>query len=203
MTSAFYVDDVYDRENGDGGNGDNDRSRFADYVRSRAARFSVCWDGTFESALAERFALIAWDVATGPVMVPGYVRQHRRVIAANPAFSDWDGSLVARVDLITWQPRNLSYVPNGDGFWQDWPTEVSWSGGGERFAYPSGEDLARSGFLLTSVSLQFTVPATSLPLPAPAPSPRRLAAEARDAVRILARELSAIVDPVIARIEGS
>ena len=196
---AFRTDDEYDQANGDYGG-----SRFANYIRGRAAMFSACWDGTYESSLAERFAVMAWDVATGPIMIPGYVRQHRRIMAADPAVSDWDGSLVARVDLITCQPRNLSYVPNGGGFWRDWPAEASWSGDGDLYAYPSGEDLTRSGYLLTSVSLQFALPAfTGLPAaPVATPSLRELADTARTAVRVLARELSAIVDPVIAIIDG-
>src|SRR5260370_27485119 len=48
-------------------------SRYGHYVRDRIpGGFAECWDGTFETRLAERFAALAWRTATGPVMSPPY-----------------------------------------------------------------------------------------------------------------------------------
>src|SRR6266498_6098900 len=68
--AAFWVDRDYDRENASDG-----LSRYGAYLR----------DASFEPWTdhdqAVEWAVFAWRRATGPVMSPGYVRYHPRVVA--------------------------------------------------------------------------------------------------------------------------
>ena len=94
--TAFWVDRDYDREYASDG-----ISRYGAYLR----------DATFEpwtdDDQAVEWAVFAWRRATGPVMSPGYVRYHPRVLAARLERSGWDGSLVAGVTLVSAWPEQL------------------------------------------------------------------------------------------------
>ena len=94
--TAFWVERDYDREQASDG-----ISRYGAYLR----------DATFEpwtdDDQAVEWAVFAWRRATGPVMSPGYVRYHPRVLAARLERSGWDGSLVAGVDLVSCWPEQL------------------------------------------------------------------------------------------------
>src|SRR5690242_15748645 len=58
-------------------------SRYGVYVRQRIyGGFAECWDGTFETQLAERFAALAWHTATAPVMAPPYANWRSPVLSA-------------------------------------------------------------------------------------------------------------------------
>jgi hypothetical protein len=199
MTGTFWIDHDYDRDRASDG-----ISRYGAYVRDRRHLFAEIWDGTFESSLTERFAALAWQIATGPVMSPGYVRRHSRVIGAAVEVSDWDGALIAAVDLVIPQPGPLRWarVATG-GIWRDWPADTL--AGPPRYYEPSGQDLASSPYLLASASLRFTVPPGRLPHPPAGPGNARhaLVETARDAVRELAGELNQILDPVIETLERS
>ncbi|MCP9954691.1 hypothetical protein [Actinomadura madurae] len=105
-TSAapFRIDAEYDREYASDG-----VSRYGAYVRDRLnSSFAECWDGTWgePSSRLAAFAAAAWRTATGPVMAPGYVRYHSRVLGARVERSQWDGSLIAAVSLVApWRRR--------------------------------------------------------------------------------------------------
>ncbi len=74
--TAFWVDRGYDRDSAsDGG------SRYGAYVRERLGWFTDagCWEWDDS---APRFAAVVWRIATGPVMVPGYVRMHPKTTCA-------------------------------------------------------------------------------------------------------------------------
>ena len=94
--TAFWVDRDYDRAHASDG-----ISRYGAYLR----------DATFEPWTdhdqAVEWAVFAWRRATGPVMSPGYVRYHPRVLAARLERSGWDGSLVAGVSLVSSWPEQL------------------------------------------------------------------------------------------------
>src|ERR1017187_6240513 len=98
---AFWIDIDYDRENATDG-----VSRYAAYVRQAAASFEP-WS---DNDQAVELAVFAWQQATGPVMAPGYVRRHPRIAAARLARSDWDGSLLATVDLVMPPPHHVPWV---------------------------------------------------------------------------------------------
>ncbi len=133
--AAFWVDRDYNREHASDGT-----SRYGAYLR----------DATFEpwtdNDQAVEWAVFAWQRATSPVMSPGYVRYHPRVLSAHLERSGWDGSLVAGVDLVSPWPDQLT------------KTLVR--------AVRLGEtDIAARPYLLTTISLQFAVPSGSLPTP--------------------------------------
>src|SRR5258707_9312525 len=73
------------------------------------------WLGPYERAAplsghgqAFGLAVFAWRGATPPVMSPGYVRRHPRILSARLERADWDSSLTAHVDLVIPQPPSLS-----------------------------------------------------------------------------------------------
>jgi hypothetical protein len=188
--AAFWVDRDYEREYASDG-----ISRYGAYLR----------DATFEPWTdhdqAVEWAVFAWRRATGPVMSPGYVRSHPRILAARLERSGWDGSLVAGVDLVSSWPEQLKTAlagglkPGGqDAYWQDWPSEYR---GGETISYhePSEADVAARPYLLATVSLQFTVPPAELPDPPAAPA--ALLNAGQQAVAVVVAELNRVVGPVL------
>jgi hypothetical protein len=194
-SAAFWIDRDYDREYASDG-----ISRYGAYLR----------DATFEpwtdNDQAVEWAAFAWRRATGPVMSPGYVRYHPRVLGARLERSGWDGSLVAGVSLISAWPEQMTRalvraVRLGDqeAYWQDWPTEYL---GGDTTCYyePSEADVAARSYLLTTVSLQFTVPSAAPPQP-PATSAALMSA-GQQAVAVVVAELNRIVGPVLATALG-
>jgi hypothetical protein len=189
-SAAFWVDRGYDREHASDG-----ISRYGAYLREAAFK---PWT---DDDQATEWAVFAWQRATGPVMSPGYVRYHPQVLGAQLERSGWDGSLVAGVTLVSAWPEQLTAalarsVRLGDqeAYWQDWPTERL---GGDSVSYhePSEADVAARPYLLTTLSLQFTVPAAALPQP-PATSPAVLSA-GQQAVATVVAELNPIVGPVL------
>jgi|ERR1035437_3929609 hypothetical protein len=190
---AFWIDTGYDRDHASDG-----VSRYSAYVRD--GRF----DPWTDDDQAVELAVFAWRRATGPVMVPGYVRRHRRILSAQLARSEWDGSLAASVELITPWPGELrsSQAWRRAALWRDWPAETLI--GAEAYYEPSGEDLARGPYLLASTSLQFTVASGELPHPPTArlaTLPGELEDAAEHAVTVLVAELNRIVGPVIETLE--
>jgi hypothetical protein len=208
--TAFWVDRDYDRDSASDG-----ESRYGAYVRKRLDWFqdAECWD--WESGPV-RFAAVAWRIATGPVMAPGYVRCHPKILRAEAERSDWDGSLLASVDVITPWPHALdrSHEWRARKWWRDWPTETLI--GHEAYYWPSGEDLAKDPYLLASASLRFAVSSEQLPHP-PAraafaelnPPPvtlqdlQVLMETAQRSVEALVTELNRVVTPVIHTLAGS
>jgi hypothetical protein len=186
--AAFWIDHDYDREHASDG-----VSRYGAYLRD--ARFEPWTDDGQHVELAE----FAWERATGPVMSPGFVRYHPRVLTARLARSDWDGSLVARVDVLTGRPEYLRRPCSDDvrGVWHDWPEEHSLARDQIVYYEPGAEELGRRGrYALASVSLRFTVPSGDLP------DPRGRGASlgiCREAVAVVAAELDRAVGPVLAR----
>jgi hypothetical protein len=191
---AFEIDTEYDQDHSDDG-----VSRYGSYVRDRMSAFAEAWDGTWDDGTVP-FACTAWRTATGPVMAPGYVRRHPRILSAQIVRNEWDGSLAADVSLITGWPSALLKLTA----WYDWPSEHSFLSDREVFTEPSGEDVIRHQFLLPSARLCFSMPVAQAALPLPAESWARghvVEEAARQAVAILVRGLNAITGPVLRRIE--
>ena len=193
--AAFWVDRDYDRSHASDG-----ISRYGAYLRNAA------FEPWTDHDQAVEWAVFAWERATGPVMSPGDVRYHPRVLGARLERSGWDGSLVAGVTLVSAWPEQLTRalaraVQLGDreGCWQDWPAEYR-SGGTACYYEPGEADIAARPYLLTTVSAQFTVPSASLPDP-PAASADRLEA-GRQAVDVVLAELNRVVGPVLGAVCG-
>ncbi|TDC55591.1 hypothetical protein E1281_11700 [Actinomadura sp. KC345] len=195
-TSAapFWVDEDYDRAQASDG-----VSRYGSYVRDRLnGSFAECWDGTFaepSSRLVE-FASAAWRTATGPVMAPGYIRLHSRVLSAQLQRSHWDGSLIAAVSLVAPWPASLadSVEWRQGRCWRDWPTELR--GDGYVFVDPTERDVTRHPFMQASLALTFSVPVGGLPA-APQGPGDGVEERARRAVEGLVVELNRVVGPVL------
>jgi hypothetical protein len=188
--TAFWVDRDDDRESASDG-----ISRYGAYLRDAA------FEPWTDDDQAVEWAVFAWRRATGPVMSPGYVRSHPRVLAARLERSGWDGSLVAGVDLVSSWPKQFEAalatglrLGGRDAYWQDWPTGYR---GGETISYyePSEADVAARPYALATVGLQFTVPSAVLPEP-PATSAVLLSA-GQQAVAVLVAELNQVVGPVL------
>ena len=81
---SVWIDAAYDRKRASDG-----LSRYGAYVKQNLSGFAECWDGTFEAGLPVHFAVQAWRVATGPIMAPGFVRYHRRVLSVRLDYSYW------------------------------------------------------------------------------------------------------------------
>jgi hypothetical protein len=188
--AAFWVDRDHDREHASDG-----VSRYGAYLRDAA------FEPWTDNDQAVEWAVFAWRRATGPVMSPGYVRYHPRVLAARLERSGWDGSLVVGVDLVSaWPERLKAALGRGmrlggqNVYWQDWPVEYR---GGDAISYyePSEADVAARPYLLTTVGLRFTVPSAELPEP-PA-TPAALLSAGQQAVAVMVVELNRIVGPVL------
>jgi hypothetical protein len=185
---AFWIDTEYS-----GG-----ITRYGAYVRQ----------GSFEpysdNDRAVELAVYAWERGTGPVMSPPYVCRHRRVHRAQLARSDWDGSLLARVDLVISQPSPLRWMRTDEerGYWRDWPVDQHAVRRADEapFYEPDSDELASDHYLLCTASLRFTVPSAGLPQPHPDGADVETC---QRAVAVVVRELNAIVAPVLRQIEES
>jgi hypothetical protein len=188
--TAFWVDRDYDLEHASDG-----ISRYGAYLRDAA------FEPWTDDDQAAEWAVFAWQRATGPVMSPGYVRYHPQVLGARLERSGWDGSLVADVTLVSAWPEQLTAVlvkavrlGDKEAYWQDWPAECL---GGDSVSYhePSEADVTARPYLLTALSLQFTVPPAALPQP-PA-TPAAVLGAGQQAVAVVVAELNRIVGPVL------
>lgn len=194
---AFWIDREYDGDHADHVGG----SRYGDYVRINESAFAVCWD---RNNPAPDFAATAWRIAIGPVMSPGYVRWHPKILRADLERSDWDGKLLACVDLITPVPEALrqSSEWGGGRWWRNWRSESLF--GNEAYYEPGGQELAQAPYILPSVSLRWAVPDGRVPMTydrQPALSELQLAARHR--VELVVAELNATINPVLARLGRS
>jgi hypothetical protein len=183
-------------------------SRYGVYVRQRTPGFAECWDGTFETRLAERFAAMAWLTATSPVMAPPYADWRSPVLAARTeldADGDSDG-LIATVEIASPWPcalRDCRGRVGDHSSWHSWPRERSC--GEEYFRDPYGDEVARGGhYALTTLRLVFPVPVRLLPAaPADGHSHGEVEKTARRAVAALVAEFNRVVWPVISLLERS
>jgi hypothetical protein len=197
--AAFWADEEYDRDQASDG-----ISRYGAYVqRSPAVR--ECWDGTWDDPQTRRarFAEAAWATATSPVMSPGYIRSHARVLRGRAVFNAWDATLAGVVDLVAPWPRPLaaSRAWQGDGsWWRDWPAGSL--GGREFYREPGEDETARYRYLMATARLVFPLAAAGLPA-APSGPGDDLTGTAREAVRVLVAAMNSAVAPVIQILERS
>jgi hypothetical protein len=190
---AFWVDREYDRDNASDG-----VSRYAHYVNQHPP-FKPWTDND----QAVELAVFAWERATGPIMAPGYVRLHPRILAARLERNDWDGSLAAVVDVITGRLAELGqkWPPHpGTHGWLSWPTENVFASDSIRYLEPSGEDLTKASYMLPSVSLRFPVTVTGLPVREDYPL---LEGACEQAITLVVDALNRVVNPVIEALESS
>ncbi|GAA3392932.1 hypothetical protein [Cryptosporangium minutisporangium] len=188
------------------------RDRYAQLVRYHQDLFVDAWG---DIAPVE-FAAVAWRIATPPLTTtPAYVRWHRRVLSAEVVRNFWDGSLLARVQLVAPSPVNLATLPPvssgapptspfgddqvrepGDGAWRGWTSSFG------QFVTPTAQDLARGPFLRTTVLVEAPLPLAGLP-EAPDGPVEGFEDDADRAVAVLARALDRLVAPVVTSLESS
>lgn len=201
MTELFRINQEHDRLAASDG-----VSRYGHYVRDRIpGGFAQCWDGTYETRLAEHFAALAWRTATGPVMAPPYADWCSPVLSAGFQLDhDGDSSgLIATVETASRWPRALGHGRAGGRSWLSWPRERTW--GEEYFRDPYADEVARGGYYaLASLRLVFPIPSDLLPA-APRAGHRRGEVEetARRAVAALTAELNRVTGPVIDALDHS
>jgi hypothetical protein len=201
---AFWIDEDYDRDNAS-----NRRSRYAAYVLDRREALTDAWTYFEDPQIrSSDFAGSAWRVATGPIMAPGYVRYHGRVLSAGVVRSGWDGSLLGDVELVTPWPAELTRSRGwqGEARWQDWDTEQNYGADDDtdpfRYGTPYEHDAVKRPYLLCRSALSFPLPAEALPkLPDAAPDGDALVDLARRYVGELVYRMNAVVAPIIETLE--
>lgn len=170
---------------------DRDQDRYLDHVREHAGAFT----SAFGDIAPVVFASAAWQVAT--MMDPPYVRWHRRVLSAYCMRNTWDGTLNAQVTIVGPRPAALTASQDWmqDRGWQDWPQILG------QFVAPSPRDAARHPFLQSTLLAQVPVPLDDLP-PAPEGPDDEFPLSALRAVTVVARELDAILGPMLALLDS-
>ncbi|MFB4285664.1 hypothetical protein ACBJ59_61130 [Nonomuraea sp. MTCD27] len=180
MTEAFRIDEIYDRDQASDG-----VSRYGSYVRRRRAEFAEAIDDHDRVS----FAALAWRVATGPIMAPGYVRQHARVRSAHLARNYEDGGLYATVELVGITPRRMEY---GSPPWRSWLRQHG------HYYVPEGSDLISARYLLTTTTALFPLATIGLPICSRIDSAETAA---KRAVHQLAEAMNDVVTPLIQHLD--
>jgi hypothetical protein len=179
---AFWIDDEYDRDRASNG-----VSRYDSYIRQHIHEFQFGEDDDAD------FAVLAWRVATGPIMAPGYVQQHPRVISSK-LMRNYDGDgLIASISLVAELPYRASLSRTGMS-WGTWPQQHG------HYYRPEGDDLASGGYLLATTEALFALP-ISLP-PAPDHRDDYPGTAAREVMRRVVEALNPIVTPLIEYLEA-
>lgn len=182
---VFWIDGKYDQEHAEEGS-----SRYSQELRRNMAAFTGLWGDIAPVA----FACAAWRVATPPVMSPGYVRCHRRVLSASCRRNEWDGTMNAHVELVSPMPAELTASREWwhDRGWQGWPEIFG------QFVEPAEQDRAKIPYLRTTLLVDVPVPLDGLP--AAPDQPEGMEKAARRAVAVLVRELNDILAPILRRL---
>jgi hypothetical protein len=189
-----YVDDSYDQEYADNG-----VSRYGAYLRQRPNEFRNSWSDEPEPIKTpEEFAVHAWQVATPPVMSPGYVRIRPDLHRVSLHRDDDDGSLYAEVRVplrhhdISGETKRLPYA------WQDWETETDFAG--DRYLAHFEPRTLRETAVLASAVVRVSGREWPHLITPSAFEGRTLLDEARETVRTVAQHINDDAGPIVAKI---
>jgi hypothetical protein len=183
-----WVDLAADRANASDG-----VSRYGAYLRGHAELFEPWHDEETPDRITRHpsdFATVAFRVACGPIMSPGYVCWHPRVLDHQVGYGDDPDPdrLVCTITLATALPLWLGSP------WWSWTTYM----GREWSAPDQGRHAA-----LPSLRLRWPIPVATLPQPRPPARPGAPnLADARASVRALVAKINQTAGPVLARLEG-
>jgi hypothetical protein len=177
-TDPFWVDDHHDHDQASDG-----VSRYGAYLRDRADRFASCDD-------AGDFAALAWEIATVPIMSPGYVRKGWPRIQG-VSFGYHEDGLLARVEIVAPLPDELARL-RGYQSW-DWETGNYWE--------PGEETLSRMPALLTTVTSLHVIQCDRYAALAPAFPSTPDTAAAKATVRALVGALNELLRPIMDALE--
>lgn len=187
---VFWPDLNYDRANALDG-----VSRFAAYLRRAAGGFAEDAKMFDDPAAAgAAVAARAWNTACPPVMCPGYVARHPRVLSARADRDDFDGDLMLTVELVSALPEVVSRVAGWS--WRSWQFE-EWPG---RFEVPALRRAGRDRALVPTLTAQVLItPGSVLSMHGnQVPDWRELAAVVRRICAVLNTQLG----PVVAALDG-
>jgi hypothetical protein len=185
-SQVCWVDEDWDRTNA------SDRvSRYGAYLRGHAEQFDP-WREAPNGITEDPgdFAIAALQVATGPIMSPGYVRWHPRVLdyKLDRGLDPEPGRLVCSVTLATFPSLWLGSP------WRDWTKYL-----GRDWCEP---DDARHA-ALARLELRWPLPVATLPRPhPPARSGYPNLRDAKAAVRALVDQINQTAGPVLTKLEG-
>jgi hypothetical protein len=184
-----WVDEDWDRSNA------SDRvSRYGAYLRSHTELFDPWQDAP--TGITEdpgEFAIAAFRVASGPIMSPGYVCWHARVLDHTVSYGEDPNPdrLVLKVTLATSLPMWLGSP------WWSWTSYM-----GRDWSEPDEAKHAA----LTRLELRWPLPITTLPHPhrpaRPAQPNQPSLHDAKASVRALVEAINQTAGPVLAKLEG-
>lgn len=185
------IDEEYDRERASNGS-----SRLGAYLDDRLDSFHE-WDDPHTPLAAEEFAPAVWEVATSPLMSPGYVQTRAdlgmvRVLRRE----DGEGLLVS----VAVPVRHNALRDRLPYQWRDW--ERDRYGIGNDDGYPqlvAPEDGDRPAVLLTAEVRAPLVGALHTPT---ATRGRELHEDAKAALRLLVDQVNAAAGPIVATMHG-
>ncbi|KAA9158108.1 hypothetical protein FPZ12_023690 [Amycolatopsis acidicola] len=165
---------------------------YEEHIRDNLAEFA----GALGDIAPVEFACTAWRLSVAPASSPGYVRLHRRILELSCVRNEWDGTLIARANLVSPWPAALDWPRDWcrDENWQDWPDLFG------QFVHPAERDIAKMPYLRASVLVEAPVPFTDLP-PAPEHADQDVPGAARRAVSVLVRQLDALLTPIVEKLE--
>jgi hypothetical protein len=182
-----WVDEGWDRANA------SDRvSRYGAYLRDHCELFADRWGEEPDGITRDpgEFAIVAFRVACGPIMSPGYVRWHSRVLEHTVSYGeDPDpGRLVLKVALATSLTTWLGSP------WWSWTTYM-----GRDWSEPDEAKHAALAWLELRWPLQVaTLPRPDRPARPGYPNLR----DAKASVRALVEAINTTAGPVLAKLEG-
>lgn len=181
MTSAFWVEG---------------RTGW-DRVHALVHENDFVFEGVWGDIAPVSFACAAWRAVTTPLAEPGYVRWHRRILSASCERNYYDGSLVARLKIVSPPPAELTVSRTWwrDRGWHGWPEVFG------QFVVPAEEDLTKIPYVRPVLLVDAPLPLDDLP-PAPEGPGDEAAEAARRAIVVLVRELNALVGPILDQLDG-
>src|SRR6266568_5239250 len=166
-------------------------SRYGAYLRSHTELFDP-WREATDGITRDpgEFAIAAFRVATGPIMSPGYVCWHPRVLDHRVSHGDnpEPGRLVCSVTLATSLPLWLGSP------WWSWTPYL-----GRDWCEPDDDRHAA----LARLELRWPLATSALPRPRPpARSGQPNLRDAKASVRALVAAINTTAGPVLAKLEG-
>jgi hypothetical protein len=182
-----WVDEDWDRTNA------SDRvSRYGAYLRGHAELFKPWHSEDLDSITTDpgEFATAAFRVACGPIMSPGYVRWHPRVLDHQVDHGEEPdpSRLVCKVTLATLLPLSLGSP------WWSWTTWM-----GRDWSAPDDAKHAA----LSRLELRWPLPVATLPRPhQPARPCYPNLGDAKASVRALVEAINQTAGPVLAKLEA-
>lgn len=188
-SGPFRVDEEHDASYASDG-----RSRYGVYVRQRLSMFEDL-DGRTFTTDPVAFAAAAWDVATGPIMAPGYIQTgDGRITSTVCSRNNWDGTLLADITLATPRPAALAGLIG----YTDWERPFGFDGA---MSGPSEASVAKWPAMLTTTRLLLPIPTVHLHVPQDAPA-EVSTLDAKASVQALAAVLNEALAPVLAALDG-